>query len=327
MKDGKEKKAPHEILGISKESSIEEIVARYRLLSQEFHPDKYKSKLQKTEAEQNLNEISIAYHELLNDAAKQEMVSESENSKGERGQKQNNLAESATETGLSPAPFFLRVLAFGIDCVFVALLTNLSVQGFFSNEFTAYDEARVRYANRLQELREFHDKDTNANTPSHSLDDSNSTQITANPDKELETAGVSPRQSKKEAMRQLQEQARQDPALNNMLLIVVISVIVLNFSYWFVGERFFKGSSLGKRVFSLNTRTVRGESMPGTGICMLRTFAKVAPLTILELLLQSYLCLVVLCYLIPFFNQHRMAGHDLLCRTMVIRGQRPLKKT
>ena len=129
---------------------------------------------------------------------------------------------------------------------------------------------------------------------------------------ETSASVVSKTQSKEEAYRELENILKTDTNLLEMVRVIILSLFWVGFIYWFAGERFFGGSSLGKRMFSLATLNLRDGMPPGTGISFLRAFLKVAPVL---------LPLLVFSYLIAVFNRRRMAGHDYACRTMVIRGQ------
>ena len=118
--------------------------------------------------------------------------------------------------------------------------------------------------------------------------------------------------SAEESIRHTFESLFQEPSVLEMTQAIVLCFLWMGVSYWFAGERFFKGSSLGKRVFSLTTLHLPDGKTPGTGIALLRAFLKTIPF------IQQFL---LFSYLIPLFNRRRMTGHDYLCKTMVVRDQ------
>lgn len=61
--------SPYSILGISENSSIDEVKSAYKKLAKKYHPDVNKE----PDAEQKFKEISAAYEEILNPKPKQEM--------------------------------------------------------------------------------------------------------------------------------------------------------------------------------------------------------------------------------------------------------------
>lgn len=81
--------------------------------------------------------------------------------------------------------------------------------------------------------------------------------------------------------------------------------------YFFLNTLFTQGSSLGKRVFRL--RVISTQTFEPLGIfdSAVRSGLKAITLCVLFPLLISS-------YLIAFFNARRLAGHDFLCRSIVI---------
>ena len=53
-----------------------------------------------------------------------------------------------------PAPFFLRMVAFAMDCIFVIFATALAMQTFFPDEWANGAEKLVQYSEQLQTLEE-----------------------------------------------------------------------------------------------------------------------------------------------------------------------------
>ena len=183
-----------------------------------------------------------------------------------------------------PAPLFLRMVAFVMDCIFVVFASLILVQGFFPDEIASGRKTMESYNDEMLTLEEA----------------ANRGDRTAN-----------------EAMQRLLENLIQEPSWVAMIEAVILSFLCTAITYWFVGERFFAGSSLGKRMFSLATINLTDGNAPGTGIALFRSFLKAIPLV------QQYL---TLSYLVALFNRRRRTGHDWACRTVVIRGQVKVKE-
>ncbi len=178
----------------------------------------------------------------------------------------------------SPAPFSLRMVAFVMDSILVFFVACTMVHLFFPTEKTAARETWTNdYKIQLQALEE-------------SLQQGN--------------------QSSGAEMQRKIEAFLQEPSLLEFLSVIISSMFWAGLSYWFLGERFFAGSSLGKRMFSIASLSLHDKQPPRTGICFLRAFLKT--ISVLHLLL-------IINFLLPLFNRRRMAGHDYVCRTMVVR--------
>ena len=183
-----------------------------------------------------------------------------------------------------PAPLFLRMVAFVMDCIFVIFASLILVQGFFPDEIASGRKTMESYNEEMLTLEEAANRGDN----------------TAN-----------------ESMKRLLENLIQEPSWIAMMNAVILSFLCTAIIYWFVGERFFAGSSLGKRMFSLATINLVDGEAPGTGVALFRSFLKAIPLV------QQYLALS---YLVALFNRRRMTGHDYACRTVVIRGHVTVKE-
>ena len=60
-------KDPYEILGVSRNSSDDEIKQAYRDLAKKYHPDKYANSPLADTASEKMKEINDAYDRILND--------------------------------------------------------------------------------------------------------------------------------------------------------------------------------------------------------------------------------------------------------------------
>ena len=83
--------------------------------------------------------------------------------------------------------------------------------------------------------------------------------------------------------------------------------------YFGLLEGIFKGTSLGKRTFGL--RTIKVETGQPANFLEYALRGAVKTLT---LLFPLPILLLWVNYVIPFFNRSRRAGHDFICRTVVI---------
>ena len=260
-------KDPHGILGVPEDATVAEIKESYRRLSEQLHPDQFKSEEQKLEAEKQLSVISRAYHLLIEnkegDEPESVLVPEDPGALPESFE--NLLA------GPEPAPFFLRIIASCMDGAFIFFAGFLFAQALFPNEISNGMETYDEYGEKFK-----HEKDV-------------------------------------AKLKELSERFQEDPVLLEMVITLLSSWFWVSWCYWFVGERYFKGCSLGKRMFLLSTLSLRTGDLPETRTCFTRAFIKSLPILVLFPLLT-------LMYLMPLFNQRRMAGHDFLSRTMVVRG-------
>ena len=191
---------------------------------------------------------------------------------------------SATGEEPPPAPIFLRMVAFAMDWVLVIFASLAAVQVFSPDEMAAGLEVLESYEERFLELQEAQERGE----------------------------GVSDK-----AFLELQNSLKSEPSIVEMFAIMALSLLSTGVCYWFAGERFFGGSSLGKRMFSLASMNLRDGTPPGTGISLLRAFLKTIP---------SMYPLLALSYLPALFTRRRMAGHDYACSTMVIRCHPPAKE-
>lgn len=92
--------------------------------------------------------------------------------------------------------------------------------------------------------------------------------------------------------------------------------LVVFWIYFAIGEAFFAGASLGKRMFRLRTVSMINLATPSLFNAIFRAGAK--SITVL-----SFFPLLLVGSLIAFrFNKRRQMGHDLLNRTVVVDEKR-----
>jgi uncharacterized RDD family membrane protein YckC len=87
-------------------------------------------------------------------------------------------------------------------------------------------------------------------------------------------------------------------------------MVVLMWLYFALSELILGGSTLGKKVFKLQAVDVKTLKNPLGRTILIRNFVKVVSLTVLSPLL-------LVNFIIPFFNRSRLTGHDMLAGTMV----------
>ena len=268
---------PHQVLGVPENATVEEIEEQYRLLSEAHRSDKYIAGEQKNEAEKDFKVITEAYDYLLAESNRKE--DESSTDEDDEEALQSPVVETVliTDEAPDPAPLSQRMIAFVLDCIFIVFATLVAAQTFFPNEMTAGRETLERYNRKIHKLEE----EVKKGDPS----------------------------AEKSILKEL-ENIVHEPSLQQMKEAIALSFLLVSVSYWFVGERFFAGSSFGKRMFSLATLNLRTGQTPGTGTALGRALLKTIPF-IKGLFLFSYL--------IVFVNKRRLSGHDFLCRTMVVR--------
>ena len=85
--------------------------------------------------------------------------------------------------------------------------------------------------------------------------------------------------------------------------------IVVLWVYFAMSEILMRGSTLGKKIFKLQTIDLKTLKRPTGKVILIRNCLKTISMTILfPLLLVNFI--------IPFFNRFRLAGHDLITKTM-----------
>lgn len=87
--------------------------------------------------------------------------------------------------------------------------------------------------------------------------------------------------------------------------------IVMTWIYFAMSELLMQGSTLGKKVFKLQTIDLR-TMLPATGKSLLvRNCLKTISVTII------FPILLIINLIIPFFSRFRLTGHDVIAKTMV----------
>lgn len=104
-----------------------------------------------------------------------------------------------------------------------------------------------------------------------------------------------------------------------MINFIQIFVIMCFWSYFTLTEYFTGGSSLGKKVFFLRVISVTSLEPPTFFDTLLRSGLK-------TLSIFAYFPILIINYFFIFGTRDNRAGHDLLCRTLVIQDNQDLFK-
>ena len=188
---------------------------------------------------------------------------------------------------LEPAPLFKRSIAFAMDFILLVLLLQLLAH-FMPKFWDAHTQEE--FSNLLQ------------------------------------NATLLPRdeQMNSEEMARFIEQAELSPETYEMLMAMVVWACFLPILYFFIGERFFSGQSLGKATFGLRSVRVDGKTDPPTPFRQfLRNVCKGLGALVL---ITPFLLPGLINFLFCFLNRQRRCLHDLIGGTITIQGEITKKK-
>lgn len=190
--------------------------------------------------------------------------------------KEEDIPPSAS---LEPAPLFKRMIAFAMDFILIILLLQLLVH-FLPNFWDSH--IQEEFKNLLQ-------------------------QATLLPKEE---------QMDSEEMAQFINQSDLSPETYQMLMAMVVWACLLPILYFFIGERFFSGQSLGKATFNLRSvRMDRTELPPSPFRDFFRATCKGLSALIL---ITPFLLPGLMNYLFCFLNRQRRCLHDMIGGTITI---------
>jgi uncharacterized RDD family membrane protein YckC len=113
--------------------------------------------------------------------------------------------------------------------------------------------------------------------------------------------------------------ALSDEKLRPMLVFIQAVSLILWGAYFTLSDIFMLGSSLGKRVFSLQVIQADVNELPSAYTSVLRGLFK-------SIFILAYIPILLADALFMFFNPEKRAGHDWLCRTRVVFGSIPAEK-
>ena len=104
---------------------------------------------------------------------------------------------------------------------------------------------------------------------------------------------------------QLEFQMEHQRAIADTQFLYVVVIWV----YFAMSEILMRGSTLGKKIFKLQTIDLKTLKRPTGKTILIRNCLKTISMTILFPVLMVN-------FIIPFFHKFRLAGHDLLAKTM-----------
>jgi len=181
-----------------------------------------------------------------------------------------SVAPPSKEIG--PPPLFKRMIAFGMDFILIVLLLQLLAH-FMPNFWDAHTQEE--FQNLLQQAMHL---------PKDEQMDS-------------------------EEMALFIQQSDLSPETYEMLMAMVVWACFLPVMYFFIGERFFNGKSLGKATFGLSSVRMNSADVPLTPFRQfLRALCK--GLSAL-LLITPFLLPGIMNFLFCFLNRKRRCLHDL----------------
>ena len=103
---------------------------------------------------------------------------------------------------------------------------------------------------------------------------------------------------------------KSDNVMDMLKFILSISMLVF-FTYFFFFELFMRGTTLGKKMFRIQTISMETSSPPG----FMQAFLRAAMKTIM---LLGSIPFTWLSFILAFFTSQKRTGHDILTRTLVV---------
>ena len=192
--------------------------------------------------------------------------------------------DSNMATVPEPAPLFKRVIAFAMDFILIILLLQLLAH-FMPNFWDIHTQEEFQQL--LQQATILSKED----------------------------------QMDSEEMARFLQQSELSPETYEMLMAMVVWACFLPVFYFFIGERFFRGRSLGKATFGLSSVRNDGQDIP---ISPFRQFLRAACKGLSALILVTpFLLPGLMNFLFCFLNRKRRCLHDLVGTTITIQESRP----
>ena len=187
--------------------------------------------------------------------------------------------EKIPSANLEPAPLFKRIIAFAMDFILIILLLQLMAH-FLPNFWD--NNTQNEFKSLLQQA----------------------------------TLLAQENQMNSEEMSQFIDQSRLSPETYEMLMAMVVWACFLPILYFFIGERFFFGKSLGKATFGLRTVRMDGTDLPPSPF---RQFFRAAGKGLSALILITpFLLPGLMNFLFCFLNRQRRCLHDIISGTITI---------
>ena len=187
--------------------------------------------------------------------------------------------QSISPTNLEPAPLFKRIVAFTMDFILIILLLQL-------------------LAHFMPRLWDIHTQEEFQNL--------------------LQQATLLPQEEQmdSEEMARFIQQSGLSPETYEMLMAMVVWACFLPILYFFIGERFFRGKSLGKATFGLCSVRWDGQELsPSPFRQFLRAVCKGLSSLIL---ITPFLLPGLMNFLFCFLNRKRRCLHDIIGATITI---------
>lgn len=187
--------------------------------------------------------------------------------------------EKIPSASLEPAPLLKRIIAFAMDFILIILL--LQLMAHFLPNFWG-NNTQDEFKSLLQQA----------------------------------TLLAQENQMNSEEMSQFIDQSRLSPETYEMLMAMVVWACFLPILYFFIGERFFFGKSLGKATFGLRTVRMDGTDLPPSPF---RQFFRAAGKGLCSLILITpFLLPGLMNFLFCYLNRQRRCLHDMIGGTITI---------
>ena len=187
--------------------------------------------------------------------------------------------EKIPSASLEPAPLIKRIIAFAMDFILIILL--LQLMAHFLPNFWG-NNTQDEFKSLLQQA----------------------------------TLLAQENQMNSEEMSQFIDQSRLSPETYEMLMAMVVWACFLPILYFFIGERFFFGKSLGKATFGLRTVRMDGTDLPPSPF---RQFFRAAGKGLSSLILITpFLLPGLMNFLFCYLNRQRRCLHDMIGGTITI---------
>jgi len=184
----------------------------------------------------------------------------------------DDATEASPDNEIGSAPLFKRIIAFGMDFILIVLLLQLLAH-FMPNFWDAHTQEE--FQNLLQQAMHLPQ------------------------DEQMDS----------EEMALFIQQSDLSPETYEMLMAMVVWACFLPVMYFFIGERFFNGKSLGKATFGLSTVRMNSEDVP---LAPFRQFLRAVCKGLSALLLITpFLLPGIMNFLFCFLNRKRRCLHDL----------------
>ena len=187
--------------------------------------------------------------------------------------------EKIPSANLEPAPLFKRIIAFAMDFILIILLLQLMAH-FLPNFWD--NNTQNEFKSLLQQA----------------------------------TLLAQESQMNSEEMSRFIDQSGLSPETYEMLMAMVVWACFLPILYFFIGERFFFGKSLGKATFGLRTVRMDGTDLPPSPF---RQFFRAAGKGLSALILITpFLLPGLMNFLFCFLNRQLLCLHDMISWTITI---------